>query len=307
MVDPLHGFQGVAMKRLANAIAAIALIGTHAVAADMPVKAPPLPPPPPPPTWTGFYFGANAGYGWGNNSQPAFIANDPYATVLLAGNLASSPGQPLVSSASRLQGGFGGFQAGYNWQVNRLLVGLEADIQGSSIHENTTASSVVGAGIIANTSTEQQLRWFGTARARLGFLPTSNWLVYGTGGFAYGQIDERVNVGFGGVFNGGVTTGISGFGAACVVPGSPSAASCFVGTSSRTASGWTAGAGTEWLVTRNVTFKAEYLYASLGSGDSFNVVSQTTPGPGAAPSSFRATWGAANLNLVRVGFNYIFN
>jgi outer membrane immunogenic protein len=299
-------FLEAVMKSVAIAIAAIALIGTPAVAADMAVKAPPAAPAPIP-TWTGFYFGANAGYGWGNNSQPVFTANDPYATLLLAGNLASSPGQPLVSPASRLQGGFGGLQAGYNWQVNRLVVGLEADIQGSSIHENTTASTVVGAGIIANTSTEQQLRWFGTARARLGFLPTSNWLVYGTGGFAYGQIDERVNVGFGGVFNGALVIGTSGFGALCVAPFVTQAASCFNGASSRTASGWTAGAGTEWLVTRNVTFKAEYLYTRLGSGDSFNVVAQTVPDPTFAPSSFRATWGATNLNLVRVGFNYIFN
>ena len=287
------------MKRLATAIAAVALLGTPAVAADMPMKAPPLPP-----TWTGFYFGANAGYGWRGNSQPGFTSNDTYATALLAGHLALG-GQPLLVPASRLQGGFGGFQAGYNWQVNRLVVGLEADIQGSSIHENATASVATGAGVTTNTSTDQQLRWFGTARARLGFLPTSNWLVYGTGGFASGQIDEHVNVGFSGTLTGIIITGINGFGAQCVVPGTPAAASCFNGASSRTASGWTAGAGTEWLVTRNVTFKAEYLYMRLGSGDSFTVVAQ--PIAGTTPSSFRASWGAADINLVRFGFNYIFN
>jgi len=295
------------MKRLAIAIAAIALIGTPAVAADMPVKAPPLPPPPP--SWTGFYFGANAGYGWGNNSQPAFIANDPYATALLTANgFGAFGGQPLASPTGRLQGGIGGLQAGYNWQVNRLVFGLEADIQGSSIRESASASVVVNQpSLIATTSTDQQLRWFGTVRARLGFLPTSNWLLYGTGGLAYGQINEHVNVGFGGADPSGTLLGRNGFGSSCVAPPvfGTSAATCFVGTSSRTASGWTAGAGTEWLVTRNVTFKAEYLYVRLG-GDSFNVVTQV-PLPNFAPSSFRASWGAANVNTVRVGFNYIFN
>ena len=299
------------MKRLATAIAAIALIGTPAVAADMPVKAPPLPPPP---TWTGFYFGANAGYGWRGSSQPGFTANDPYANALLTA-VGPPPfslipgGQPLASPAGRLQGGFGGLQAGYNWQVNQLVVGVEADIQGSSIHENASASVVVAQpSLIATTSTDQQLRWFGTARARLGFLPTSNWLLYGTGGFAYGKIDEHVNVGFSGVDPGGTLLALGpggGVGSFCVIPVRPQAASCFVGTSSRTASGWTAGAGTEWMVSRNITFKAEYLYVRLG-GDSFNVVTQV-PFPGSTPSSFRASWGANNFNLVRVGFNYIFN
>jgi outer membrane immunogenic protein len=44
------------MKKLATVIAAIALIGTPAFAADMAVKAPP-PAPAPVPTWTGFYGG----------------------------------------------------------------------------------------------------------------------------------------------------------------------------------------------------------------------------------------------------------
>jgi outer membrane immunogenic protein len=56
------------MKRLATAIAAIALIGTPASAADMAVKAPPPAPPlAPVSTWAGWYIGLNAGGGWGNN------------------------------------------------------------------------------------------------------------------------------------------------------------------------------------------------------------------------------------------------
>ena len=54
------------MKKLATAIAAIALIGTPAFAADMAVKAPPSPPPAPVYNWTGWYVGVNAGASMGN-------------------------------------------------------------------------------------------------------------------------------------------------------------------------------------------------------------------------------------------------
>ena len=87
-----------------------------------------------------------------------------------------------------------------------------------------------------------------------------------------------------------------------MIPTTPGAANCFVGGSSRTASGWTAGAGTEWRVSPKITLKAEYLYLRL-DGDSFNVVTQV-PLPGSAPSTFRASWGATNVNTVRLGLNY---
>jgi opacity protein-like surface antigen len=53
------------VKRLSTAIAAIALIGTPAFAADMPVKAP-YAPAPAVYNWTGWYVGVNAGASFGN-------------------------------------------------------------------------------------------------------------------------------------------------------------------------------------------------------------------------------------------------
>jgi outer membrane immunogenic protein len=293
--------------RLASvALAAMVAIGT-ASAADMPLKAPPLPPAPVA-TWTGFYIGLNGGYGWRDNARPVFTANDPYSALLLAGGLdiAAGPGgQPLVPPANRLRGALGGLQIGYNWQVNPyLLFGLEADLQASGIRGNGTAANLVAQPTLtATTPTEQNIRWFGTARARLGFLPASNWLIYGTGGFAYGRIDESVNVSTAGL-GVGVITIASGFGSGCIAGG----VNCLVGASSRIATGWTAGAGTEWLVSPNVTVKAEYLYVRLGGGDGFNVVA-TVPNanPLVALTSFRASWGTPDFHAVRVGINYKFN
>ncbi len=53
------------MKKLATAIAAIALIATPAFAADMAIKAP-APMPTPVYNWTGWYVGVNAGASFGN-------------------------------------------------------------------------------------------------------------------------------------------------------------------------------------------------------------------------------------------------
>lgn len=143
---------------------------------------------------------------------------------------------------------------------------------------------------------DQHVRWLGTVRARLGFLPLDNLLIYGTGGFAYGRIDENINVGFSGTTSGLIIVGIGPFNASCM-GGGPN---CFVGSSSRTATGWTAGAGGEYALSRNLTVRVEYLYINLGS-DSFNVVAQNP-----APSTFRANWGTTDFNTVRFGINYKF-
>jgi len=98
------------MKRLATAIAAIALIGTPAFAADMarkmPVKAPP-PAPAPVYSWTGWYIGGNVGGGWGDRDV-TFTPNDPAAAVF-----SELFGQPSPSSF-KLSGVGGGLQLGYS-------------------------------------------------------------------------------------------------------------------------------------------------------------------------------------------------
>ena len=72
--------------------------------------------------------------------------------------------------------------------------------------------------------------------------------------------------------------------------------------------GWTAGGGLEYALATNVSLKAEYLYVNLGSGDTINVVTQSTlpASPPAAPSSFTAAYSRTDFNIVRVGLNYKF-
>jgi outer membrane immunogenic protein len=96
-------------KLLLSAIALVALTGS-AVAADMAVKAAPPPPVIPIYNWTGFYVGANGGWGQSHNC---------WDFVFLAG--------PVFSDGCRdRSGGVLGGQVGYRWQSNQFVFGLEA-------------------------------------------------------------------------------------------------------------------------------------------------------------------------------------
>jgi outer membrane immunogenic protein len=73
------------------------------------------------------------------------------------------------------------------------------------------------------------------------------------------------------------------------------------------ATGWTAGAGFEYAIWKNVTFKAEYLYVSLGSDSVTETALAVDPfSPADARSSFNANFSRTNFNVARVGLNYHF-
>ncbi len=281
------------MQKIVIGIAAIAtLIGTPALAADMVVKAPP-PAPAPVYSWTGFYIGANIGGGWGAQSVD-YAPNDPMAVILFQ----SGGGPPPASFTS--SGILGGIQLGYNYQFDsHWLVGFETDFDGSGVRGSGSTSGTFAPYYKApfNAPVQDGIDWFGTVRARLGYLPTNNLLVYSTGGFAYGRVAQSgswdTNVGF--AFGDGFHT-VNCFGA------NPS---CFAGSSSHVTTGWTAGGGLEYSLWQKWTLRAEYLYVSLGSGSITETV--LGPTPGALPSSFNANFSRTNFNVVRVGLNYEFH
>ncbi len=242
-----------------------ALYGAPAFAADMPVKAPPMPTSASVYSWTGFYVGANIGGGWGTTNV-GFTPNDPAtATLFVAGGL--PPGGSLKTS-----GVLGGPQLGYNWQVNRnWLVGVETDFEWSGIEGSISGTNTpFAAGPLASMENER-LRWFGTARARLGYLPVDRLLTYVTGGFAYGRIDHSGSY----VNNGGNLT----FTGAPITVTCLAGAPCYAGSSASTATGWTVGAGFEYALSNSLTVKAEYLYVSLGATSLREMAFLSAPGP----------------------------
>jgi outer membrane immunogenic protein len=290
-------------------IAAVSTIALSqiAFAADLPRKAPAYTPPPPPPvySWTGFYIGANVGYGWGNSSATES-----------AGDVASgnAGGIPFIGSASTsfdTNGWAGGLQVGYNWQFNpRWVAGLEADFDWSDIKGSSSVSANItstGTAPIGIFNASQKVEWFGTVRARLGYLPTNDLLVYATGGFAYGKVNESAD--FGIVPINGIGVGINGVSFACSNPpgliGLGEGPTCFAGSNSRTSVGWTVGGGAEYRFWQNWSLKLEYLYVNLGSSETFTI-SAPTPAPGTSPSVLNVSFDDAAFSLVRAGLNYRF-
>ena len=145
-----------------------ALVPAAAMAADMPVKAPPpMAPLPPAISWNGFYIGANVGGAWTNNDENFTVNGVP---VTVGG-----------SGSDNNAGVVGGGQLGYNWQINNWLIGFEGDFNGSSQkRSNTFIEPVFGDTI----DTEARINWFATARGRLGYV-NGPWLWYVTGGGAW--------------------------------------------------------------------------------------------------------------------------
>ena len=282
------------MKKLLLGTFGLLALALPAAAADLriPVKAPVIVDPVY--SWTGFYIGGNVGYSWGRvrDNVVGTTTTDVFRT-------ASGPGTPLsvITTAAfalpgqryNVDGVIGGGQFGYNWQTGAWLLGLETDFQGSGERGRGTVCSVAGcpAGSLFATETTR-LEWFGTARARAGYLVTPQLLIYGTGGAAYGNIRSTLAAG---------TIGGAGI---------------IGGAIDKTRLGWTAGAGGEWAIDRNWSVKLEYLYMDLGrfGGTGGTTVTTVANVPQQGFSTQTTTTFGSNGrftdHILRVGFNYRF-
>lgn len=155
--------------------------------------------------WEGAYIGVHGGYGGGDTDSHS-----------------SSPFASLGSYTT--EGGFGGVQAGYNWELAGFLVGLEGDVSFGDIE---------GDSIFGEKKPSSELDWMATARARIGVLITPSILAYATGGVAWGEWDDKLEPA---LRIGGTDVSV----------------------------GWTIGGGVESKLTDTITIKLEYLYIDFG-------------------------------------------
>ena len=197
---------------------AVGLLATAAVAADLgpyrrgsikdePVYARPF-------SWTGFYVGAQIGYAWANVdavSGPITGFNQTYSY--------------------EADGFLGGGHIGYNWQRDRIVFGVEADIEAADIGET-------GIGSLGFTH-QTNIDWLGSVRGRLG-VAMDRTLFYATAGWAFGNVE--------------VTK--------ATAPGATPFASY-----DDVRHGWTVGAGIEQAFTDRISGRIEYRYTDLGEGD----------------------------------------
>ena len=265
------------MKRILLIGTSIVALAAPALAADLPVKAPPMVAPAPVLFWTGFYLGLNGGYSWGESSRELNFVSATGAAII-------PPGGVVTTGGTDLEGGLFGGQIGYNWQTANWVLGFETDIQWANQRGSRVFSGVIplaGRGVLTGAVVDQKLEWFGTFRGRAGYLVTPSALLYATGGLAYGSL--QTDVGLAGLTAAGVPIGANASG-------------------SSTRVGWTVGGGVEWKFSPNWSAKVEYLYMDIG--DTTNTAFLTTPAGAVIGANVTSR---VTDNIIRGGFNYQFS
>lgn len=160
----------------------------------------------------------------------------------------------------------GGVEAGYDFQHGALVTGLAADLSYIPLQAGSgfTATAVDAAGNVTNTlagNVEQELQWLSTVRGRVGYaFQQAPVMVYGTGGFAFGQVKHSVSATDTDV--GGVVT-------------------AYDAEQKKTHYGYTIGAGAKYAINDAVALGMEYQYVDLGKervfdSSGYNVNSDAT-------------------------------
>jgi outer membrane immunogenic protein len=263
------------MKKILLASVALFGFAGAASAADLPMRA--APPAPiiaaaPIFTWTGFYVGVNAGYGWHND--------DSNAAVFVPGGAVGvgSPAGTITFGDSEGDGFVGGGQIGYNYQTGSFVIGVETDIQWADLGgDNGTAvyPAAWNAYAFRPAGVAGGVDWFGTVRARAG-VAFDRALIYATGGFAYGGGEGSND---------------------------------FFGNDDDVRTGWTLGGGVEYAFTNNLTGGLEGLWVNLDN-DNNTYVGSSVPALGADRRAVEAPGSRdseSEFFLVRAKLNYKFS
>jgi len=279
------------MRRLqCSLLSTVAVIGFASIAsaADLPVKAPVSAPAAvsDPNNWTGFYVGLNAGGAWGRSRNDTSLDCSPsngYICNASSGGTANAAAVNASGSGSITDSGFtGGIQAGYNWQINYLVYGLETDFGALKLNGSRQASGLygagspfVGAGNSYTVGSSFETDWLFTFRGRFGFALPSNLLAYVTGGLALTRIG--INNSFRDSVGGVETASGSG-----------------------QKTGWTVGGGLEWAISKHWTVKGEYLYLNFGQVTTSGIIRVGAYAQGISTSA------DLTAQVARLGVNYKF-
>jgi outer membrane immunogenic protein len=293
------------MKKLL--LSSVALLGftAGAMAADLPRRAaPPIYAPVPVFTWTGFYVGVNAGYGWGNSDDNTCFGCFGGGVVTVDTTPGGATVAPLALPGGALfqgtngggnrDGFVGGAQVGFNYQFtpgSGFVVGVEADIQwlggdndknngffGSNLFNHAPVAPFLtpGAGIVGVPVTGSNVALFNQGG---GGVSGSDWfatarlrvgygfdrvLVYATGGLAFTDNGNNNN-GFFGITNGSQLPAAFYVSPAAAVFGSTVGNGALLRNNSSNDVGWVLGAGVEYAWTNNLTVKVEGLWVSMDS------------------------------------------
>jgi outer membrane immunogenic protein len=262
------------MKKLLVATTTAVVLTATAMAAEMPVKAPPAVAAGAAYNWSGCYIGGNVG---------AIRSADRLKAYPSPVNFAAFPqiieGFATYHDLDQTAVTYGG-QVGCNAQSGSFVLGVELDVNGSGLNISETQSfPLINLGVVRQAHTEpvtERLSAFATFRGRFGYAQ-GPWLAYVTGGLAGARATStwsEVQLG---------TTLIR------------------VGSESGNRYGWTLGGGVEYAWSANWSTKVEYLYLDLGT------VTYAAPFIGFAGVSDFLVNIRARDHVVRVGLNYKFD
>jgi outer membrane immunogenic protein len=201
--------------------------------------------------WTGFYVGFNIGG----------LSGKVDTKYTLGGQA------PWIG----LHGMFG-VQSGYNYQVGNYVFGAESDLQVTGQGNNWQFRTTSG-GATATIDTKQNVPLLFSLRGRAGYA-VDQWLFYGTGGFAYGEVESEVTMTSAGLM--------------------PATAKF-----EKSRAGWVVGAGVEAPVWQGWTAKFEYLFFDFGG------IKESFVGP--APFTAINVSTTVRDHSLRMGLNYAVN
>jgi outer membrane immunogenic protein len=140
-----------------------------------------------------------------------------------------------TSAPFAIKGGFGGGTIGYNWQFGTFVLGLEGDGAFGDISQTATIAPITATVKVDSLA---------TIRGRFG-VAVDQVLLYGTGGLALA--DTKISA---------TALGVTL-------------------SDSQVQTGWTAGAGVEWMLMPRWSLKAEYLYRRFDNTTAFGVSTGT--------------------------------
>ena len=176
-------------------------------------------------SWTGCYIGANAG---GGSDREGFTNVNPNRL-------------PNFDLGSQDAGGaLGGGQIGCDYQAGNWVVGAQGMFDATDFKGSNHVVPAFGDPQFPNVfDLGSRVSWLATATARIGYAVQPQLLVYAKGGAAWIRSDLKYAI-----TGMGITNTYSG---------------------SETRTGWTVGAGLEYLIAANWSVFAEYSHMDFGS------------------------------------------